>query len=59
MDFQQFMPCLKKAILNNDLDRTVKLSILRAIGDICIYSGQEFNQKQLPSALAILRTCCQ
>jgi hypothetical protein len=59
IDFEIFMPCLNKAILKEDLDRTVKLSILRAIGDICIYSGTSFNKKYLGCSLVILQTCCQ
>jgi|DEB0MinimDraft_12_1074336.scaffolds.fasta_scaffold26028_2 hypothetical protein len=49
-----FVPCLHNILRDNTMDRKIKLPALHALGDLCMYSGQSFNEKFLDSTLQIL-----
>lgn len=49
-----FVPCLHNLLRDPSHDRKVKPPALRALGDLCTYSGQQFNQKYLDGTLTIL-----
>jgi hypothetical protein len=49
-----FVPCLHAILSDQSLDRKIKLPALHALGDVCMYSGTEFNKKYLSSTLIIL-----
>lgn len=49
-----FVPCLHNILRDQTMDRKIKLPALHALGDLCMYSGQVFNQKFLDSTLTIL-----
>jgi len=49
-----FVPCLFDILKDNELDRKIKLPALHALGDLCMYCGQEFNKTYLRGTLALL-----
>ena len=49
-----FVPCLHDILRDTTLDRKIKLPALHALGDLCMYSGDQFVQKYFDSTLTIL-----
>lgn len=49
-----FVPCLHAILSDEARDRRIKLPALHALGDLCVYCGQMFNQKFLSGTLQIL-----
>lgn len=49
-----FVPCLHEILRDQQLDRRIKLPTLTALGDLCMYSGDQFNQKYFDSTISIL-----
>ena len=49
-----FGPCLHNILRDQEIDRKIKLPALHALGDLCVYCGEQFNQKFLAGTLVIL-----
>lgn len=49
-----FVPCLHNILRDQEIDRKIKLPALHALGDLCVYCGEQFNQKYLAGTLVIL-----
>lgn len=49
-----FVPCLHNILRDQEIDRKIKLPALHALGDLCVYCGEQFNQKFLAGTLVIL-----
>jgi hypothetical protein len=49
-----FVPCLHNILSDPSLERSNKLTSLRALGDLCMYCGEQFNKKYLNHTLQIL-----
>lgn len=49
-----FVPCLHNILRDQEIDRKIKLPALHALGDLCVYCGELFNQKYLNGTLVIL-----
>jgi len=48
-----FVPCLHEILRDNSMDRRIKLPALHALGDLCMYSGDQFSQKYFESTITI------
>lgn len=49
-----FVPCLIEILREQSLDRRIKLPALHALGDLCMYSGDQFNNKYFESTIRML-----
>ena len=49
-----FVPCLHNILRDQSYERKIKLPALHALGDLCMYSGEQFHQKYLDGTLTIL-----
>lgn len=50
-----FVPCLHDILRDSQLDRRIKLPALHALGDLCMYSGNQFMQKYFDSTMMMLK----